>query len=120
MLPAHPTCRSLGHCHQQRSCSAIYQRGEELATGPSLLALAVLAAPPKQEEAELRESVRAHLVRLVQVLQVQVLNEVIHHVQVIVLSCEVESIHSFLKRGEVRMKACVLQNPRIPVPAPVT
>lgn len=80
-------------------CSVVSQRRKE---GAGYRAKPALAAPPKQEEAELRGSVRAHLIGLVQVLQVQVLNEVIHDVQVIVLSCEVESVHSFLKRARVK------------------
>lgn len=56
------------------------------------------STPPGQEEAELIGSTQAHLIGLVQVLQVQVVNEVVHNVQVVVLSCQVERVHSFLKR----------------------
>lgn len=99
-LPVLPTGRSLGHCHQQHFPSALWSARERQGTG--YRAKPALAAPPKQEEAELRGSVRAHLIGLVQVLQVQVLNEVIHDVQVIILSCKVESVHSFLKRARVK------------------
>lgn len=94
------------------SCPVVYQREEELATGPSLCVLAALGAPPRQEEAELMGSSQAYLIGLVQVLQVQVLNEVIHNVQIIVLSCQVESVHSFLKRVRVIEEVYLPQNPR--------
>lgn len=60
------------------------------------------STPPRQEEAELIGSTQAHLIGLVQVVQVQVVNEVVHNVQVVVLSCQVESVHSFLKRVRVK------------------
>lgn len=63
---------------------------------------AALAAPPRQEEAERIRNPPTHLIGLVQVLQVQVLNEVIHNAKAVVLSCEVQSVHSFLKRVGVK------------------
>lgn len=102
------------------SCPVVYQREEELATGPSLCVLAALGAPPRQEEAELMGSSQAHLIGLVQVLQVQVLNEVIHNVQVIVLSCQVESVHSFLKRVRVIEEGLLTSEPqKLPPPGEV-
>lgn len=47
----------------------------------------------------LRPTVITHLVRLVQVLQAQILNEVVHGAHAIALSCRVEGIHSILKRA---------------------
>lgn len=41
---------------------------------------------------------QAHLIGLVQALQEQILNEVLHNVHIIALSCQVEGTHSILQK----------------------
>lgn len=44
---------------------------------------------------------QTHIIRLVQVRQVQILNELLHNAHVVALSPKVEGIHSILKRARV-------------------
>lgn len=96
-------------------CSMISARAmEELATGLGLSARFVCAGcfgnssrSRKKEEfggVYVRRVLpqHTHLIRLVQVPQVQILNEVLHDAHIIALSCKMEGIHSILKRAGQR------------------